>query len=375
MPRYAILPAPSANRVYAAGAPAMVAAELTVLADGPLGGRIGAIGIDRIGDLDVIGFTAAELDTADLAALSNLSALYALFERVGGDAPESRDLLRPLVPTRLDRYDDDLISILKYPGKTNEQFTKLLLNVTVWSATGGATTADRRWTVLDPMCGRGTTLNQALMYGWNTVGIDLDTKDFDAYTSFLSTWLKDKRLRHTADTTRIRRDGAVLGRRFDAHVAATKEDLKAGNAQSVSYFNVDTLRSGEMVRAGSVDVIVTDAPYGVRHGSTTPGRGRDGGDGEQAASGRPGADRLRRSPTELLREAVPIWARLLRPGGAIGISWNTRVAPRPVALGILADAGLEPLDGPGYDGLCHRVDRTIVRDVVVARRPGARPDR
>ncbi len=35
---------------------------------------------------------------------------------------------------RLDRYDDDLLTILKYPGKTNEQFTKLLLNVTLASS-------------------------------------------------------------------------------------------------------------------------------------------------------------------------------------------------------------------------------------------------
>ena len=46
---------------------------------------------------------------------------------------------------REDRFDDDLLTIPKYPGKTNEQFTRLLLNVTlastaftptVWYGTG-----------------------------------------------------------------------------------------------------------------------------------------------------------------------------------------------------------------------------------------------
>ena len=50
----------------------------------------------------------------------------ALFERDG-------DALRPVELPRRDRFDDDLLTILKYPGKTNELFTKLLLNVTVWS--------------------------------------------------------------------------------------------------------------------------------------------------------------------------------------------------------------------------------------------------
>ena len=38
----------------------------------------------------------------------------------------------------LARLDDDLITIPKYPGKTNEQFTKLLLNVTVLSSASAA---------------------------------------------------------------------------------------------------------------------------------------------------------------------------------------------------------------------------------------------
>ena len=38
-----------------------------------------------------------------------------------------------------------------------------------------------RLTVFDPLCGRGTTLNQALMYGYDAAGLDVDGKDFEAY--------------------------------------------------------------------------------------------------------------------------------------------------------------------------------------------------
>ena len=60
---------------------------------------------------------------------------------------------------------------------------------------------------------------------------------------------------------------------------------------------------------------------------------------------------------------------LLRPGGAMGIAWNTLVARREDAAAILAQAGLEPLGQPPYLSFRHRVDQAIVRDILVARKP------
>ena len=77
--------------------------------------------------MDYLTFAVPEpgLGARDLAHLANLSAAYALFERVGDD------LLRPVPLRPLARFDSDLITIPKYAGKTNEQFTRLLLNVTL----------------------------------------------------------------------------------------------------------------------------------------------------------------------------------------------------------------------------------------------------
>ena len=50
-----------------------------------------------------------------MALLANLSSLYALFEVTGAAGNE---LLRPVPLRRLDRYSDDLLTILKYLGKT-----------------------------------------------------------------------------------------------------------------------------------------------------------------------------------------------------------------------------------------------------------------
>jgi len=339
-----MLVSPSANRVYARAATSLTVAELGVLDATVLEGRLGEVTPIEIGGVPYVSVTG-DLTEADLRHLGNVSTALALFERVDAD------LLRPVGLERLDCLDDDLLTILKYQGKTNEVFTKLLLNVTAASSAAGRRILTDRLRVLDPMCGRGTTLNQALMYGWHACGIDLDERDFDAYAAFLPRWLKDKRLKHTADTARLRREGRTVGRRFDARFATSKQAWADGDVVQAGLLLADTRETALLLKARSVDVVVTDAPYGVQHGS------------------RSGAG-LRRRPLDLLAEALPGWVAVLRPGGAVGIAVNVRTCPRSDALALLAEAGLEPLDGPAYRGFEHRVDQAIVRDVVVAVKGG-----
>jgi hypothetical protein len=96
----------------------------------------------------------------------------------------------------------------------------------------------------------------------------------------------------------------------------------------------------------------------VQHGSRS---------GSRSGSGSGGA--LQRRPLDLLREALPGWVGLLRPGGAVGIAVTLRTCPRADALALLAEAGLEPRDTPAYRGFEHRVDQAIQRDIVVGVKP------
>jgi SAM-dependent methyltransferase len=336
---------PSANRVYTSASPELARAELAVFSAAVLDGAVSEGALTYRGGVPYLEFTAERLSDEATTFLSQLSAIYALFEADGS-------LLKPVELHRIDRYDDDLITILKYPGKTNEQFTKLLFNVTLMSSACAAELGSRRLAVLDPLCGRGTTLNQALMYGCDAAGLDADQRDFEAYATFIKTWLKRKRIKHHADYDGpVRRDGKMIGRRLQLSLAATKDEQKAGLSQRLDVVCADTTRAAEFFRPDAFDLIVTDAPYGVQHGSRT-------------------ATRLARRPQDLLSAAVPVWAGLLRPGGAVGIAWNTLVAPREEAAAILAGAGLEPLDYGPYRQFRHRVDQAIVRDVLVARKPG-----
>ena len=339
MSSYALLVSPSANRVYARAAAALTIAELGVLAETVLEGRLGEATPERVASVEYVTFDG-DLDTEGLARVANVSTAFALFERTADDA------FRPVPLRRLDCLDDDLLSILKYPGKTNELFTKLLLNVTVLASGSAPRMKTDRLRVLDPLCGRGTTLNQVLMYGWHAAGVDIDSADFDTYAAFLPRWLKDKRLKHTATTAKLRRDGRTLGRRLDVELATSKQAWADGDTITLSTALTDTREAAEVFKAASFDALVTDAPYGVQHGSRSAGG-------------------LRRRPLELLAEALPGWSRLLRPGGAMGIAINVRTCPRDDAFALLRDSGLEPRDTAAYRGFEHRVDQAILRDLVV----------
>jgi tRNA G10 N-methylase Trm11 len=143
----------------------------------------------------------------------------------------------------------------------------------------------------------------------------------------------------------------VAGRRLRVSLAADAGDYKSGRTQRLDLVNADTARAAEFFKPETFDLVVADAPYGVQHGGRTAAKG------------------LARSPVDLLTAAAPAWASLLRSGGACGIAWNTLVARREQAAGILADAGLDPVECGPYLGFRHRVDQAIVRDILVARKP------
>ena len=185
-------------------------------------------------------------------------------------------MLRPVGLHPLDRYDDDLITIQKYQGKTNEQFTKLLLNVTLLSSSFAAEMLTRKLTVLDPLCGRGTTLNQALMYGFDAAGVDLDQKDFAAYRAFLQTWLQRKRLKHHVSYDGpVRRNGKVVARRLQVSMAPGRDAWKTGATQLLDVVNADTAAAAEFFRPASA--------RRDRHGRAVRGAAR-----QPVGDGRPG---------------------------------------------------------------------------------------
>lgn len=341
--QHAILMAPSSNRVYTRSAVDLTRAELAVFAATVLEAEVTDIEPVAIGNVTHVGFNADRLGERDLRLLSNLSSAYTIYERAG-------EYLRPLPMSPRRKYPDDLVTIQRYAGKTNESFTKLLVNLAVLAGPRPEALLDGKVSLLDPLCGRGTTLNHALMYGFDTTGIDVDRADFDAYTAFLKTWLRTHRYKHKAEVHPLRREKTTLGRRFTVEVGIDKEAYRAGDVDRLTVVQGDTRVARSFLARGSFDVLATDAPYGVQHGS------------------RSGADRLSRHPYELLEEALPVWHELLRPGGSLCLSWNVLVQPREGMVEMLGRHGFSVITSAPPEAFAHRVDQAIVRDVVVATR-------
>jgi hypothetical protein len=59
----------------------------------------------------------------------------------------------------------------------------------------------------------------------------------------------------------------------------------------------------------------------------------------------------------------------MRPGSAMAMAWNTRTLDREAFIEALEAAGLEPVAGAKETSFSHRVDSSITRDVMIARRP------
>jgi hypothetical protein len=337
MADHLILLAPSANRVYASEADRLVAAELKIMlgvADHP------PIEPVRIAGIGYLALATECLDESACAALGRLSAGYVTFHR-------EHDRLRPIEIISPDLFDDDLVTIPKYPGKTNEQFTRLLINVTLASM---RRPSSGPITILDPLCGRGTVLSTAMMLGCNAAGVEVEAKAVEAYAAYLRSYLRRKRLKHNLEVNPVRREGKIIGKRLEAEVIPNGRKRPI----ALTVFCGDTRQSGALFGKRRFEAVVTDAPYGVVHGSRTDVGGVAGRD---------------RSAAGLISEALPVWTMQLKPGGALGLSFNAIGLRRERLLDLVAAAGLEPLDSGPYRDFEHRVDSSIRRDIVVALKP------
>ena len=344
MPRYAVLVRESSNRVFGKSAPELLAAEVAAI--GPhLTGNVRDVSSTELGGLHYVQFTSDELTDDDTFIISNLALGRGLFQQTDSGA------LVPLERAPLQFFDDDLISIQRYVGKTNEQFTHLLVNLALAESTAAHVRAAAGETVslFDPVAGRGSTLNRGLIYGFDVAGAELDESHFDQFKQFLSTYLKDHRIKHKIESERIRKGPHAGAAAFDARIRPNSPGAMA----HVRMARVSTDAGAGLFPGRKFDVIAGDLPYGIHHGART---------GKGAATK---ATASNRSPERLVADSLPNWRKLMATGASLGLSWNVRTLARETLGSVLADGGLEIVDFP--QSFEHEVDRQITRDVIICR--------
>ena len=120
-------------------------------------------------------------------------------------------------------FGDDLSAILKYTGKTNALFTRLLLHIAELFPARRAG-ADRPLRLLDPVAGKGTTLFEALMRGWDACGIEIVQKAAHEGAVYFQKYLETGRWKHTLQKEKAHGAPAwrfAFARDKDALAAAT----------------------------------------------------------------------------------------------------------------------------------------------------------
>ena len=291
-----------------------------------------------VGGVSFLRFESDALTDVQLSALSRHSAALMIAEQHG-------DLLRPLEKVDHSYLTEDLAEVLKYKGKTSAVFTRMMINC-AWAASDFFD-KDEALTVLDPMCGRGTTCFVALQQGMNAVGVDVDNRDLKECADYFERYMQYHRMKHKLDqSSRTVRKHAVPAAVYT--IADTKDHFKDGDTRTLSLFLGDTGLTGELCRKSPAHLLVADLPYGVQHAPQ---------DGKRTESF-----------MQVMKRALPQWKDAVRKGGAIALSFNTLTLKKTDLVQLLADAGFTPLTDAPYDDFQHFVEQAVHRDFVVARR-------
>lgn len=253
--------------------------------------------------------------------LLNLSFAQGLFEQQG-------ELLKPLTETSSFALPSDFIFGSKYRGKTNERLTQMLLNVGL----SFLPSSNQTISLLDPMCGRGTTLFWAMSYGLKARGIEQDNKALDDIQRNIKKWTKLHKVKHKLSQGFIGKPNKQnKGKFLDFAAADTSMRAAIGDARVAD----------EIFSKEKFDLIISDLPYGVQH--TT--------------------DDNTRNPIEVIQQAIPAWQAVLKKHGVIVLAFNRNNPRRAFMEKTFEDAGMQVVEFSAG----HRMSESIVRDVVVVK--------
>ncbi|HXZ05142.1 MAG TPA: hypothetical protein VEH81_09925, partial [Ktedonobacteraceae bacterium] len=224
-----------------------------------------------------------------LSRLGATSEAYDFFESIGDvEGP----FLRPIENTFIPFLPLEMAEIRRYKGKTNEVFTRVLLNIAVF---GGAFTNQYtgRLRILDPLAGGGTTLFLALSHGYDAFGIEYQKQDVDTTIVFLRQYLHSIHIPYKELDERGRRSGRRYQFEIGRKGATHRLVLVHGDSCNAN------LHMQEVPGGPHMHAIAGDLPYGIQHF------------GEIAS---------------MLSKALPVWENILLPGGTIALAWNaTRI--------------------------------------------------
>ena len=333
--KYALLIQPHANPRYFDSVKLLCQKELAIT----LGYEPECELIAR-GGTEMLAFNAILTDR-ELKAVRMMSSCMALFEV----ADEKNGLFR-FVDTEKQLYvGTDMASILKYSGKTNPSFTDFMLHAGVF-ASDFRDSFDEVLNVLDPMCGRGTTLYCALARGYRACGVETDKKAVQELNTFTKKYLQFHKYKYDSTESGLTVDGKNAGIKYSYTFAPDVESYKSGDTRTLNAVVGDTRATDKFYRKELFHTVVCDLPYGIQHR----------------------ADMKPVRPDALLKSALPSWVARLHKGGTVVLSFNSNTLKAHTLKQILTDAGLTLSDEERFNNMEHWVEQAVMRDVLIAKK-------
>lgn len=325
---YAMLLWPYANSRYAQAVRPLFIAELKLLLLSA--GLETEIEYRQTAGCDWLHFCIPEENTRAL----ELARLHSHAQFIARIVDDHMDALVGRTPCAV---GDGLSSVLKYKGKTSELFTRAMLNM---AACASRFEPDARLCFMDPMCGRGTALFEALNRGWDVVGSDIAASDLEQGYQYLKRYLEMGRIKHEQRADSLTLPGGRSLRRRELRMDSAVGRLSAA-------FIVGTAdAAANALRAKSFHLMAADLPYGVQHAP----------DGKNSFE-------------EMLSSTLPALRSRIKSGGALALSFNTYTLKAHRVCMLMEQAGMKPLRGSLYEGLEHWIEQAVSRDLVVARVP------
>src|SRR6266480_947536 len=266
-----------------------------------------------------------------LPRLGATSEAYEFFECIGDvEGP----FLRPLETMFVPFLPLEMAEIRRYKGKTNEVFTRVLLNIAVFAG-AYSNQCTGRLRVLDPLAGGGTTLFLTLAAGYDAFGVEHKRQDVETTVVFIRQYLNSIHVPYKELDERARR----AGRRYQFEIGqkgATRRLVLANGDTCDAHLHMREVPGGPRVHA-----IVGDLPYGIQHFGEIAG---------------------------MLSKALPVWERILLPGGTVALAWNATRIERTTMIDLVEQqTQLQIRNDPPYTQFVHTVDRVIKkRDILVA---------
>lgn len=333
--RYAMLLWPHANARYREAIEPLAQQELLAVltrAFPDIGPETFAASFESVCGARYLAFSMPEEREGAISLLRGHSAIALLF-RI-----ESDGLWSPICGPCESLLGEDLSGVLKYKGKTNERFTRFVLHMAFLSMEC-APPGGQRLRFIDPLCGKGTSLFEAVNLGWDAYGSDIDSGDCNEGFAFYSKYLEYHRVKHQKK---------AFSMTVPPGKGAPVRSIQAAGTGEIRFAVCDVSETPYVFGKGKAHIVAADMPYGVQHAPGEAGRAWHG------------------TLRSLAQRFFAASRDCLEVGGVAAVSLNTNTLPVKVARECAQEAGLTPLEGGVYEGLSHWVEQAVTRDVVIA---------